>query len=223
MRKTLKYAFAALAATALVASAEMIALADASLEGALTGTQGTPGGGWFSFGGATTGIDVGAGFWAIGNAHDGVAGAPTNAAYTVSYNDADGGNIYQTVELDANTAYRFTVAAAQCSNVNKNDAKIQVMFFDAGFGNVLAANNDIVANQSGTFVDYAVDFTPTTSGNYNVGMRNRGYVTGTGANNNESTLFFDNARLEVIPEPATLGLMAVFGGCVLFVRRKLML
>lgn len=213
--KQIKYVFAALAATALVANAELITLGDASLESSFSGSNGTPGSGWFSFGGATPAVQVDSGFWTIGNNHG------ANAAYTVSYNDADGGNIYQTVELDAGKTYRYTVAAAQSANVNKNDAKVQVMFFDAGFSTVLAANNDVVANQSGTFVDYYVDFTPSTTGNYQVGMRNRGYVPGSGADNNESTLFFDNARLEVIPEPATLGLVAIFGGATLFIRRRL--
>ncbi|WP_372795816.1 PEP-CTERM sorting domain-containing protein [Pontiella sp.] len=35
--------------------------------------------------------------------------------------------------------------------------------------------------------------------------------------------FFDNLTIEAIPEPATLGMVAVFGGAVLFVRRRFMM
>ena len=34
---------------------------------------------------------------------------------------------------------------------------------------------------------------------------------------------FDNVRLDAIPEPATLGMVALFGGGIIFIRRNRML
>ena len=214
--KYMKYMLAVLACAG-IANAELINLSDASLEASFSGSFGTPESGWNTFGSAQSAVQVDSGFWAIGNNHG------ANAVYAVNIGDADGGSIYQTVELDAGVTYRFTAAIAQAASVNKNDGRSALVVFTDGFGSLEAQTTGVVANQSGTFVDDYVEYTPTATGLYNVGMRNRGVVVGSGANNGESTIFFDNARLEVIPEPATMGLVAVFGGAVLFIRRRLMI
>jgi hypothetical protein len=40
-------------------------------------------------------------------------------------------------------------------------------------------------------------------------------------NNGGGTMRFDNANLTVIPEPATMGLVGLFGGGLLIIRRRL--
>ena len=182
-------------------------LVDPSLEVAFAGSQSTPGSGWFSFGSSAAAIQVDGGFWNIGNP-DG-----PNAAYVTSISTDDGGSIYQAVTLTNGTTYRLTAAVAQSATVNKCDANYALGFFDSGFGAVLASTNGIVANQSGTFVDTpAVEFTPTATAVYHVGVRNRGHIPGTGADNNQSTVFFDNVRLvEVAPPADPIGSIVISG------------
>ena len=38
-----------------------------------------------------------------------------------------------------------------------------------------------------------------------------------------STAYIDDVTVSAIPEPATLGMVAAFGGGILFIRRKLMI
>jgi len=94
-----------------------------------------------------------------------------------------------------------------------------LVFFSDGFGTLHAEKTGVVANQTGGFADDSVSFTPTVSAKYNVGMRNRGYIPGTGANNNESTIFFDNARLVAVPEPSA-ALLGGLGMLALLRRRR---
>jgi hypothetical protein len=192
--KTVLMAAAVAAMSGTTAPAENIALADPSLEAPFTGVLGTTVSGWNTFGATTAAQDVAPGsFWGGGagmNNRDG-----TNAAYTVNIGAIDGGSIYQTVELDAGITYVLTAGIGSSASVNKNTAKYALVFFSDGFGTLHAEKSGVVANQTGGFADDSVSFTPTLSGKYNIGMRNRGYVPGTGANNNESTVFFDNVRL----------------------------
>jgi hypothetical protein len=182
---------AALFAVALggSASAENIALSDPSLENGFSGSNGTPVSGWFTFGATAGGINVSPGsFWNMSNP-DG-----TNAAYAVNIGETDGGSIYQTVTLDAGVTYVLTAAVGMSSAAAKSDGRFALVFFNSGFGSLLAQTTGSVSTR-GSFADHSVSFTPTVSGNYQIGMRNRGYVPGTGANNNQSTIFFDNVRL----------------------------
>ena len=200
----------------VAANAAVISLSDASFETAFGGTQGTAGSGWFTFGNTAAANQVDGGFWNIANPNG------TNAAYATSISTTDGGSIYQTVTLDAGRTYRFTAAVAQSASTNKNNANYALVFFNSGFSTAEATTTGIVANQSGTFVDSSVDFAVTTTGTYHVGVRNRGHITGTGANNNQSTVFFDNARLTditPIPEPSSTALLGL-GGLALILRRR---
>ncbi len=211
--KIVKY-MAALLACAGVANADMITLGDASLENAFSGVNGTPGSGWFTFGSAVGGNQVDGGFWGPITNYDG-----PNAAYATDIGDSDGGSIYQTVTLDAGKTYRFTAAIAMSDAVNKCNGDYALVFYNSSFGSLLAQTTGVAINQGNVFLDDYVEFTPSTSANYQVGMRNRGYVAGTGANNNQATIFFDNARLSVIPEPATFGL-ALAASAAMLVRRR---
>ena len=185
---------ATLAAVMLSARAENIAISNPSLETGLSGTNGTVVSGWFSYGGITTSIDVGPGtFWGGGSGMTNADGP--NAAYAVAYNANDGGNLYQTVELDAGVTYTLTAAIGMSSSATKSDGKFRIGFYNTGFGGGKQLNGSI--STRGGFTDYSVQFTPTTTGNYQIGVRCTGYVPGTGADNNSATIFFDNVRLVV--------------------------
>ena len=209
---------AVLAAGCLVAAsvsrADLIILSDPSFESGFYGTMASPGSGWFTFGNAVGGTWVnGDGFWNMTNT-DGA-----NAAYATQYGLNDGGSIYQAVTLDAGVTYKFTVGAGSSSGAGKCDAKYALVFFNSNFSTLEAETTGVATFGTNLFTDNNVTFTPSTTGTYHVGARNRGYVPGTGADNNESTVFFDNARLAAIPEPATASLLTVFGVAALLRRR----
>ena len=196
------------------ANAANIALTDPSFEtGAFGGSNGVTVSGWFTFGSSGF-FDVDGGFWGDMANRDGV-----KAIYGAQDNENDGGSIYQSVELDAGITYVFTAGIGTSVGVNKNDGKYALVFFNETFATLHAETTGVVANQTGSFSDDSVQFTPTVSGKYQVGLRNRGYVPGTGGDINESTVFFDNARLDVVPEPSTTALLGL-GGLALILRRR---
>lgn len=204
-------------AVALIAAGQSIAaniaLTDPSLENPFGGSQANVVSGWFTFGATSSAVNVSGGFWGDMTNRDG-----PNAAFAVQTGENDGGSIYQAVELDAGVTYTLSVAIGTSASVAKSDGKYALVFFNSNFSVLHAETTGTIAPQLGGFlVDDSVSFTPTTSGIYHVGMRNRGYVPGTGADNNESTIFFDNVRL--IPEPSS-ALLAGFGLLALLRRRR---
>lgn len=212
--KTTLVGSAMVLAFGLQARAANIALADPSLESGFGGLQSTVVSGWFTFGSAAGGTDVsGDGFWNMTNTHGNAA------AYATSLGDNDGGSIYQRVNLDAGVTYTMTVAIGSSSAAPKTNADYSLVFFNSNFSLEQAATVGVATFGINTFTDASVSFTPTVSGDYFVGMRNRGFVPGTGANNNQSTVFFDNVRLVAVPEPsaALLGGLGMF--CLLRRRR----
>ena len=92
------------------------------------------------------------------------------------------------------------------TSVEKSDGKYALVIFDTSFATLYAEKTGAVANQTGAFADDSVSFTPEVSGQYNIGMRNRGYLPGTGADNDESSIFFDNVRLAVATPPPSIAL-----------------
>lgn len=201
-----------------IAKADLINITDPSLESGLSGTNGTPESGWFSFGGITTSVGVGPGtFWGSGAGMTNADGP--NAAYAVHFGENDGGNLYQTVQLDAGITYSLTAAIGMSSSSAKSDGKFRIGFYTAGFGGGNQLEGSIATR--GDFNDYSVLFTPSTTANYQIGVRSIGYVPGTGADNDQSTIFFDNVRLVAIPEPGSFAVIAgSLAGAILLTRRS---
>jgi hypothetical protein len=198
----------------LQARAANIALTDPSLESAFGGLQSTVASGWFTFGSASGGTDVSSdGFWNMTNTHGNAA------AYATSISDTDGGSIYQRVNLDAGVTYTMTVAIGSSSAAPKTNADYSLVFYNSSFSVQQAATVGVATFGTNTFTDASVSFTPSVSGDYFVGMRNRGFVPGTGANNNQSTVFFDNVRLVAVPEPSA-ALLGGLGMLCLLRRRR---
>lgn len=178
----------------------------------------TNGIGWFSDWAASQAkgaVAVTGTFWHLDNA-DG-----PNAGFVSQLNDTYGASLFQTVFLEADIEYTLTAAAGTgvhatdpINKLGKNDAKFALAFvtapitgFDAGGYpvTILAEMNGVIPDRTGLFVDYSVSYIPPTSGYYNIALQNRGYVPNTGANNNQSTVFFDNVRLTYSSEPELLG------------------
>lgn len=173
------------------AKAANIALTDPSLEAAFGGNSSTVVSGWFTFGSTGAANDVYPGtFWGTAS---GMANRNGNrAAYAVNIGASDGGSIYQRVTLDAGVTYTMTVGVGMSAAVTKGDAKFALVFFNSGFSTLLAETTGTITTR-GSFADYSVTFTPSSSGDYQAGLRCRGYATGT-----ESTVFFDNVRLVAV-------------------------
>ena len=177
------------------ANAVNIALTDPSLEAAFGGNQATVVSGWFTFGSTGAANDVYPGtFWGTGS---GMANRHGNrAAYAVNIGTADGGSVYQTVSLDAGVTYTMTVGVGMSAAVAKDNAIFALVFFNSSFSTLLAETKDTNTTR-GSFADYSVTFTPSSTANYEVGVRNRGYVPGTGGSG-ASTVLFDNVRLVAV-------------------------
>ena len=148
-----------------------------------------------------------------------------------------GASLLQTVYLEAGNTYTLTVGVATgkgalnggdgtATTVSKCDAKFEIGFATAPVAppynplyatyrltdaTLLASTTGISPNLNGVLTDYSCSFTPAVSGNYNIALRNRGYVEDTGADNMQSTLWFDNVRLTFVPEPSAALLMIGLG------------
>lgn len=154
-------------------------------------------------------------FWKMNGAHGQKAGFATQVG------PDSGASLFQTVWLDAGNTYTLTSAVCTGTRVGyttyKNDAKWALIFSPYPVEGIqthgLVETTGTMVQSYGTFVDYSVSYAPTTSGYYNIGLQNRGYVPGTGDNTSTSTVFFDNVRLTYTPEPTTALLLI---GCSLF-------
>lgn len=212
MKRLLKFLMGALVATSIMAHSAPLELVDASLESGMEGAKGTVESGWFTFAPsineARSGeILDGTLFFDAMDPLDGAKGA-----FLVSHDEFDGASMYQAVALSNGVTYRLTVAVGTNGEVPKSDAKFSLVFFDTEFTNQLSATEGVITAGGNSFSDYHVEWTPSRTDIYHVGMRNLGYVPGTSADNDESAVFFDHVRLEAIPGPsATIGMIPFAG------------
>ena len=199
MKKTLKYALVALTATTLVASAENISLVDPSFEGTtFPGTIGVTNSGWFNFGNAQIKDITDGSYW---GRTGGIANADgPRAAFAAHASETSGASIFQSVELDAGVTYRLKVGVSQPGTFLKDDGIYELAFFNADNSTRMAGRTGIAPLQGQEFIDDFIDFTPTNSAIYNIGVLNRGYVPESSTNEG-STIFFDNTRLTVLTDP----------------------
>lgn len=203
---------------ASTASAASIALIDNSFEAGFSGSSNSVGSGWFSFAGtssANSGLALdGTGFFNAMTPLDGTAGA-----FVVSTSDSDGASAYQAVTLSAGQTYKFTVALGTNDLFPKSDAKFGVVIYDSNFSTNVAGTFGELTAGGGTFSDYSVEYTAASTATYHIGVRSLGHVPGTGADNNESAVFIDNASLDSVPEPSSTALLGL-GGLALILRRR---
>ena len=91
---------------------------------------------------------------------------------------------------------------------------VQPLFGDAGGSGVIKFSNDSTGSLSIAGVDQ----------NYYEGLYAAGNLSRTGGTGTFATDFsVTDTTITAIPEPATLGMVAIFGGSILFIRRKLMI
>lgn len=89
-------------------------------------------------------------------------------------------------------------------------------------GTIVAADTYVTADfddPKGTYVNWTRSYDSLAAGTYTVWITNgrRG-----GSTRSEQGMF-DDITLTAIPEPATLGMVAAFGGGILFIRRRFMM
>lgn len=160
------------------------------------------------------------------------------AQYNIEPMSERGASLYQTVYLEAGLTYTLLAGVGTAKGSlnggdgtsaapSKCDAKFGLAFTEVPIPvsypatpTPLALTTGVIPNMSGELVDYSVSFAPTVSGHYNIALQNRGYVPGTGADNMQSTVFFDNVRLTYIPEPSAAALLLLGGGASALIRRR---
>ncbi len=176
------------------------------------------------------------GNFVAGNLFDEAVTAGTD---TISASDSHVGSAYAsgtglhtaTVTLDftakqeLNAFYLWNMAGANNGAVPPRGIKqFDLLFFDgaAGTGNSLGVINDLSATQSpisGTYTAQIYSFAAIA------GVQSVQLVIDTNFEYDDTgSTSFVGARevgFEAIPEPATLGMVALFGGGILFIRRKL--
>lgn len=204
-------------------SAQAVVLADYSFESGFSGTSGVVGSGWFSFANDSNkarggeALD-GTGFFAAMSGLDG-----TDGGFLVSNNASDGASVYQTVNLTEGVIYRFTIALGTNSIPvsGRPNPNFGVVVFNSGFSSQVAGTFGSIAAGGDTFSDYSVEWTAASTGLFNIGLRNLGYVVGTGTPDDSagSALFMDNARLDIIPEPTSAALLGL-GALAVGLRRR---
>lgn len=214
MKKAMKYAFAALAVSALSASATLIPLNNASFDNNVLQGTWSPQTTFMSFPGRTT---VGGITTASLAPNDGTGFASLSSG-VVGPLPGDGDSTYHAVSLTAGQEYKltFAVATSSADNADDVDTTFAIAVYTSGWGVFAESAWQTLAQDGDTWSDFSYTFTADADADFNIGIRNY-----TDPASGSGTLYVDNARFEAIPEPATMGLVALFGGAILFVRRKL--
>ena len=144
----------------------------------------------------------------------------------VAFNYQDDGNYYYLRIKEGSSNYQLigAVGGAQTASVlvNKTDASItftEDVFYTMTITSDTAYNFDFTITEVGS----STAVNPTASvvdggGNFTGGYAGL-YTPSAGGHNAK----FDNFSLEVIPEPATLGLMGVMGAAAIFIRKRFMI
>ncbi len=193
-------------------------LASVSQAGLVTGLDGVAdsstmadvaGSGWTTESGSTVRTYVN------GGGVSGMIGSGRNDIYTAEFVSAD--------LLLADTTYTLAVRAGNWSPTvgTGTGLSIEIGYDDGGWVSLaskpftLTTTGEISLTTNGQ--DESLVFTTgaTVSGNVAIRLARTGTSGSWGG--------FDVATLDAIPEPATLGMVAVFGGGILFIRRKLMM
>ena len=74
--------------------------------------------------------------------------------------------------------------------------------------------NEVLAPATGAWIHYSYEITPTVDGDFYIGFRPK-----TGSTIRDQVFLLDNVNLEVIPEPATLGLIGFAAAGLIALRR----
>ncbi|MBN2162115.1 MAG: hypothetical protein JXR25_15710 [Pontiellaceae bacterium] len=149
------------------------------------------------------------------------SGTPSGAdGINVCFLNQEGGGLYAGIfqdvgGLQANTTYTFTIAIGQ--RLDRVNGSVEFGLYNdvSGVSDIwntatLLNSNTGVSSVNGEFQDFQVAYTTggSVSDNLYIGMRYVGDGT--------IQASFDNARLDAIPEPATIGLIGICGiGCLI--------
>ena len=204
----------AIALLQTVASASLVSVNNASFESPAVGD-----GSWSNGADDWLGSSFGIQDWtdsdytgSTGNTQD-IPGADGNQGIWIN----SGGYCYQDVgALAANTTYTLTVAVGNRASKSYDTSLIQLAFYQDSYGGTLLGSSGSLggtASAGGNHVDVAYQFVTgaSVSGNLVIALEQTG----------ASQANVDNVRLEAIPEPATLGLVGIFGVGLMVARRRM--
>ncbi len=152
-----------------------------------------------------------------------------------------GASLMQTVYLDAGNKYTLKALAgtgdhvdpAKSLNVAKQNAYCGLAFLSSPlvgflptgyavstFAETARDAAHVLPDREAVFHEFSLDFTPATSGYYNIALRNEGFVDGSTIYAPTSTVFFDNVRLDYTPVPEPSMTLLLLGGVGVLARRR---
>lgn len=141
----------------------------------------------------------------------------------IAFNVQDESNYYALLASMGTTTYRIAQMSSGTISwlVNKTDA---ASAFAAGTDYAMTVTSETVGTYSFAITEAGslTVLNPTTSVTDGTAPFTGGYA-GLFSDGNIGTFNYDNFSLEVIPEPATLGLISLTGAGMIFVRRRLMI
>ncbi|MDF7799293.1 PEP-CTERM sorting domain-containing protein [Pontiellaceae bacterium B1224] len=146
--------------------------------------------------------------------------APYEGALALQFNAGNSdpvGQIWQTVTTTAGQEYGFEMWAATFRDSESNPGNIMNLKVELRDGT--GTNGTVLASfdTAGTVTTTWQQFTDTVTASSSALTIHISDITSDTAGNDVD---LDNVSLVAIPEPATLGLIAVFGGGILFIRRR---
>jgi hypothetical protein len=129
-----------------------------------------------------------------------------------------------TVELSFNTWYRDNATGGEFGFVSYTTTGDGTSSVENGTGGwTTTATYTSAANPQANYANTVTAFSIDTSGWTADQLANFGFGFGGSGQNNQDRFFIDNVALNVIPEPATLGMVSAMGAGLLFIRRRFMI
>ncbi|MCK4564245.1 MAG: hypothetical protein KAU94_06205 [Verrucomicrobia bacterium] len=146
---------------------------------------------------------------------------------------SDGGNYIQQLlvlsdagVMDATTYNDFTIGMDYGQRQNGSDSNIRIALWNTTTGIELAGADQVITGAIETWILGSWNLTYNSSAQTfgdAIALRITNLDPDLGGDAWRNTASIDNVTVTAIPEPATMGLLAAFGGSILFIRRKLMM
>ncbi len=174
-----------------------------------------------------TAISPGAGFAQLQGGTAAFAG-PNNIYINNNLNVVDRANPRgYSLTFTTDTSWNLTTLTVRAGHTNnqgtQNQAYVSDLTISLAGGDIVGAITQTIGSIDYAGVDYIASafdlssFADIGAGDYTLSVTVNNMVGG------GAYAIYDGVTLQAIPEPATLGMVALFGGGILFVRRRLMI